>query len=201
MEWLKINTEGEVEFNSEEIKLIPELQSILSLKYNKQKGDLDGRKRYKALAELKYLYLVHSSKSPYRDYSDLERLDEAKKDCNFSQDWEESTELKLLIPKFIKGNQNKLARLLATTEKVLDKLDFYFNNIDLQERDEKGAYVNDPKKVMEVLKQLPSVASTLQELERQVKVGSVGTPKSKGDHELGWEGLAEERPNRQEDGE
>ncbi len=186
MDWLRLNDEGEIEFVSEEIKLVPELQTLLALKYNKGKGDQDGRKRYRALNELKYLYLVYSNKSPYKDYSDADRLQEAKLDCNFSQDWEESTELKLLIPKFLKGNQSKLARLLTTTEKVLDKLDGYFNSINLEEKNDKGDYVNDPKKVMDALKQLPGLAQTLQELEQQVKVGVVGNPRSKGDHTLGW---------------
>ena len=186
MEWLKINNEGEVEFNSEEVKLVPEIQCLFTLKYNQSKGDKDGRKRYRALDELKYLHLMYSPKSPYRDYSDTERKEECKRDCKFGNDWEESTELKLLIPKFIKGNQNKLARLLATTDKMLDKLDTHYNNLDLEERDDKGKYTNDPKEIMMALKQLPALAQTLQELERQVKTGSVGNPKSKGDHELGW---------------
>ncbi len=155
----------------------------MSLKYNKRNGDLDGRKRYRALEELKYLHLAYSTKSPYRDYSDNERLEESKKDCGFSSNWEESTELKLLIPKFIKGTTSKLARLLQTTESVLDKLDSYYKTIDFSLGAENRV---EPKEVIESLNKLPKLAQTLQELERQVKTGSVGTTKSKGDHETGW---------------
>ena len=101
MEWIKLDEEGEVQFVTEECKLVPEIQELQSLKYNKGKGDIDGRKRFRSKQELKYLYLTYSPKSPYKDYSERERIEEAKKDCRFSEFWVESPELKLLIPKFI----------------------------------------------------------------------------------------------------
>jgi hypothetical protein len=200
MDWLRLNTEGEIEFVSEEVKLVPELQTLLALKYNKGPKDNDGRKRFKALAELKYLYLVYSPKSPYKDYSDHERLEEAKKDCLFPNEWEESTELKLLVPKFIKGNTSKISRMLQTAEGVLDKLDSYLRNIDFTEKLESGVLLHKPKEVIDTLKQLPSLAANLQELEQQVRQGHVGTPKSKGDHEVGWMALnGDNKPKQRED--
>jgi hypothetical protein len=186
MEWLKINQEGIVEFASEEIKLVPEVQALLALKYNKQKGDLDGRKRYRALAELKYVYLAYSSKSPYSDYSEQERLEEAKLDCELAADWIESDELKAVVLKYQKGSMSKIERLLRTAEKVIDKLDIHLNSVDLAEKKENGEYVNKPKEIIDTLKQLPALAQTLQNLEQQVKRGVVGTMTAKGDQEPGW---------------
>jgi hypothetical protein len=186
MEWLKINQEGIVEFASEEIKLVPEVQALLALKYNKQKGDLDGRKRYRALAELKYVHLAYSSKSPYSDYSEQERLDEAKADCELPTEWVESDELKAVITKYQKGSISKIERLLRTAEKVIDKLDTHLNSVDLKEKKENGEYVNKPKEIIDTLKQLPSLAQTLQNLEQQVKRGVVGTVTARGDNETGW---------------
>lgn len=186
MEWLKLNEEGEIEFVSEEIKLVPEVQALLALKYNKGAGDVDGRKRYRAKEELKYLYLNYSAKSPYRDYTDLERLGEAKKVCSFPADWKESDEFKALLPKYLKAAPSKIERLLGTAESVLDKLEVYFKGIDFTQKDKNGALVYEPKEVMESLNKLPKLASTLQELTQQVKIGVIGVPKSKGDHEIGW---------------
>lgn len=199
MEWLRLNAEGEIEFVSEEVKLVPELQHLLSTKYNKQEGDKEGRKKYRALTELKYMYLVYSYKSPYRDYSDEEKVKEAKLDCGFPESWEMSTELQLVVKKYEKGSPSKLARLLKTTESVLDKLDAYYRDIDFTERDKADKLVYDPKEVMSSLKQLPGLAATLQELEQQVKLGHVGTPKSKGDHELGWMALDEGKKQQKGD--
>lgn len=186
MEWLKLNEDGEIEFNSEEVKLVPEVQTLLTLKYNKGPKDNDGRKRYRALAELKYLYLNYSPKSPYKDYSEAERKEEAMKDCNFPEGWVESSELKALIPKFERGQKTKFVRLLNTAERFLDKMEAHLNSLNLGERKDDGTYINKPKEIIDSLKQLPSLAQTLQELEQQVKMGQIGNPKSKGDHELGW---------------
>ncbi len=186
MEWLKVNADGEMELTTAEVALVPELAALRTPAYNKGKGDFEGRKKTRYKQELKYLYLTYSGKSPYRDYSQEERVIEAKKDCNFADEWVESTELQLLIPKFIKGNKSKLERLLSTTESFLEKFEKHLNGVDLDERNSNGGLVNDATKIMGSLKQLPGLAQTLQELEQQVKLGTVGTPKSKGDHELGW---------------
>lgn len=189
MEWLKINEDGEVEFVSEEIKLVPEVQELMTLKYNKGPKDADGRKKFRMKAELKYMYLNYSRRGPYRDYSPTERLEESKRDCGFDTNWKESEELKAVVAKYTKASPNKLLRLLHTSEGVLDKLDTYFQNIDFSLKDDKGALLYEPKEVMDSLNKLPRLASTLQELEQQVNLGSIGLPKSKGDHELGWMAL------------
>lgn len=194
MDWLRLNGDGEIEFVSEEVKLVPEMQALLSLKYNKQKGDNEGRKKFRALQELRYMYLAYSPKSPYRDYTTKERIEEAKQDCNFPADWEESTELKFLIQKFIKGSQSTSARSLSTTKKFLEKFEEHLNGLDLGERNLHGAVIHDPKKIMDTLKALPDFLLTIQELERQANLGLATPPKSKGDHELGW--MAVNKPNK-----
>jgi len=197
MDWLKINNDGDLEFVMEEVKLVPEVQALLTLKYNKDtKGDMDGRKKLKALNELRYVYLVYSPKSPYRDYSEKERLEEAKKDCNFSEFWVESPELKLVIEKFLKGSVNRTTRSVKIIEKFLDRFETHLEGIDLDERTATQALVHNPKSIMQTLQELPSFLKTLQELEQQSKLGIVSTPTSKGDHELGWMAMNKDNGKR-----
>jgi len=186
MEWLKITDDGEVELNMEEVKLVPELQPLLTLNYNKQPGDKDGRKKYRLKTELKYLYLMYSPRSPYANFSEAERLAEAKSDCGLHVSWEESKELKDLVPKYFKANQPKAARLLETVRRFIDKFEIHLNRIDLDERNAAGGLIHSPKAVMETLERMPRLAETLQELENQVKSGIIVKTSSKGDHELGW---------------
>lgn len=186
MDWLTINENGEVEFASEEIKLVPEVLRLLTLNYNKGPGDNEGRKKRRALTELKYLYLAYSPKSPYKDFSDTERIAEARIDCNLPVTWEESEELKAVIPKFFKGTKTKVARLLDTVNKFMDKFEAHLNSIDLNERNMSGGIVHTPKSVMETLERLPRLAETLQELENQARSGIIVKTSSKGDHEVGW---------------
>lgn len=186
MEWLKLNNEGEIEVVSEEIKLVPELQELYSLKYNKGPKDQDGRKRYRCLKELKYLHLAYSLKSPYTDFTTEDRIKEAKTDCQLPEDWKESPELKALITKYQKGQVNKVTRSLRVVEGFLEKFENHLNSIDLNERNANQGLVHDAGKIMSTLKQLPDYLMTLQELERQARHDIIRTPTSKGDHELGW---------------
>lgn len=186
MEWLKINAEGELEFVAEEVKLVPEVQALLSLKYNKGPKDHDGRKRYRAMEELRYMYLAYSPKSPYKDYLEDERTKEAKDDCKFPDSWTESAELQACIAKYKKGTISKITRSLNTVERFLEKFEKHLNSIDLDERTQMGALIHDPAKVMTTLSKLPQFLKTIQELEMAAKNDLVVTPSSKGDHELGW---------------
>lgn len=177
MDWLKITDTGEIEFVTDEVKLVPEVKALLAKSYDKK-----GR----AKQELMYLFLAYSYKSPYKDYSEHERLQQAKTDCQFPNDWEESTQVKLLIPKFKQGTTNRASRLLGTVSKFLDKFELHLNSIDLNERTAAGAIVHSPKGIMDTLRQLPGMAETLTELERQARTDIVKKISSKGDHELGW---------------
>lgn len=187
MEWLKINDNDEIEFVSEEVKLVPEVQALMVLKYNKSKGDIDGRRRHRALNELKYMYLAYSPKSPYRDYTPVEAIIQAKSDCQLPTDWEESTELKALIIKFKKGSQNKVTRLLNTALLFLEKLEAHLNTIDLNERNlASGALIHKASDIINTLQKLPGLAETIQQLEVQARLGTIKTVGARGDQETGW---------------
>lgn len=186
MDWFKINEEGDIEFIISEVKLVPEVQAILAPNYNKGKGDFEGRKKSRAKNELRYLVLAYSRKSPYVDYTEKERIAQARVDCGLTEDWVESQELKELIPKFIEGNKNRATRLLGTVVRFLDKFETHLNDINLDERAMSGSLVHSPKLIMDTLKQLPGMTETLTELERQARTDIVKKVGSKGDHELGW---------------
>lgn len=185
MEWIRLNKDNEIEFVSEEVKLVPEVQTLLSLKYNKGAKDHDGRKKYRALNELAYMYLAYSPKSPYKDFYEDERIQEARLDRNLPIDWHESPELRAVIAKYAKGVVNKVTRSLGTVEKFLEKFEKHLNDIDLDERNATGGLVHNPKAIMDTLGRLPDFLQTIQELERQAKSDTIATVKSKGDHELG----------------
>jgi hypothetical protein len=186
MEWLKLDENGEIQFVSEECKLVPEVQALLTLNYNKQPRDHDGRKKFRAKNELKYLYLAYSLKSPYRDYSEKERIEEAKLDCNLDGSWTPSPELIALIEKYKRGTPGKINRLLTTVTKFIDKFETHLNTVDLNERTATGGLIHSPKAIIDTLERLPRLAETLQELENQAKLGIISKVTSKGDHEVGW---------------
>lgn len=185
MEWLEFDEDGIVRPVADEIRLVPELQVISTLVYNRGPKDSSGRKKYRLLNELKYLYLVYSPKSPYKDYSPTDRLQEAISDCNFTPDWKPSKELNALIARYNAATPNRIMRLLKTTEDFIDKFDKHLRNIDLDERNAAQGLVHKATDIMGTLERLPRLSETLFELEKQARVGVVTKVTSKGDHEVG----------------
>lgn len=203
MDWLRITEDGEVEVTSDEVKLTPEYQTCNSLAYNKSKGDADGRKKYRFKDELKYMCLAYSQKSPYKDYNEKERIEEARLDCKLKPDWVESPELKKLIEKYVNNSPNKVQRLLRTTERFIDKFEIHLNSIDLNEKNSAGSLIHKPTDIMATLERLPRLAETLFELESQARMGAITKHSSRGDHELGWMNKSNNKPQKQrgQDGE
>jgi hypothetical protein len=198
MEWLRLNEEGEIEFVMEEVKLVPEVLTLLQWPYNKgYKGDTQGRKRLRAMAELKYMYLMYSPKSPYQEaYSEKERLEESKKDAGFSEHWIESEELQTLIKKYVKASVNRITRSKKIVERFLEKFEAHLESIDLNERTMNEGLVHKPGEIMKTLQELPRFLTTMQELEHQSRLGMVAAPTSKGDHELGWMAMNKDHGKR-----
>jgi len=186
MEWFKITEEGEIEFVTEEVKLVPEVKAILTREYNTETGDAQGRKRNRAKRELKFLILNYSPKSPYRDYSENERIEEAIIDCKLPKDFKPSDELLALVPKFLEGRKSRAERSLTSANKFLDKLEAHLEKVNLDERSASGGVVHDPQKIMKTLENIPLFAMKIEEYERQIRQGITASPTSKGDHELGW---------------
>lgn len=186
-EILRINEDGEVEITNEGVELIEVVKVLKSLNYNKQQGDHDGRKRLRLKNELKYVFLVHHPRSPYREYSDSEKDIEAKLEIGLPSDWVMSTELKLFITKFRDYTYTRLMKLLDAAEKAIDKVRDYLEKVDFSERTGTGNVVNHPTDIMKLIADMPKVASGLRELQQQAKTQMVGArSKSRGDHETGW---------------
>jgi GH15 family glucan-1,4-alpha-glucosidase len=151
--------------------LLPEIKAMLTLNYNKQKGDAQGRKKDRALAEFTYVYLAYDYGSPYADFSKEQRLKQALIDAGLPQDYAISDELKALIDKYktIQEEGILALRLLKKVKASAEKLTAYFDNVDFTEQDEYGKFVYSVKEYMDALKRLPDLIEGLDKLEKQVK--------------------------------
>lgn len=193
---LKIDEAGEIiGFEEEELSTLSVFKSILTLKYNQQPGDIDGRKRNRAKAEMKYVFLRYDPRSPYREYNEVDRENESRIEVGFPADWAPSVELKLFIQAYEKiVNSDRFMRLCKAAESAIDKLETHLKNIDFTEKNNSGGLVNNPKDVINIISSLPQVAAGLKALQEQAKYNLLSPSKSKGDQEMGW--LMEERPEQ-----
>lgn len=157
------NLNKQLELNEPELLLVREFKALLDRDKTKHKD--------RATKELTYIYLAIDYKSPYSQYSELERHEEALSDSGV-------TETEFNDPIFREAcrkyrtlqDSNKSIKLLNAARNAADQFVEYFETIiDLNERDQNGKPVFSAEKVMKEMAQLSKVHEQLTLLEGQVK--------------------------------
>ncbi len=129
------------------------------------------RDRDKAEREFTYIYLAICWKSPYANYSEQERHQAALKDAHITEEEWNDPDFRQACRKYRSLQEsNRYVRLLQSAELVTDKIIDYFNNIDLEERDEQtGKYVNKVSDIQKAMKEAADQIETLKQIEALVK--------------------------------
>lgn len=142
---------GIVILNSADLALIDEFRTLI--KRNKERAD----------REFTYIYLAIDWKSPYSNYSEQERHQAALNDAHITEEeWNDSSFRAACRKYRALQESNRYVRLLHSAELVTDKIIDYFQNLDLEERDEQtGKYVN---KVSDIQKAMENAAKQIESL-------------------------------------
>jgi hypothetical protein len=178
--------DGEAKLIREELELIPEFATMLSLKYNKQEGDIDGRKRTRATREFTYLWFMYSNYSPYREYDDEERRQESLIVSSLPADFKEGEELKLAVLAYKKLNETRILKLIKAAERAIDNLRKYFETVDFTERNNAGTLVNKPSEIIKAISDLDDVAEGLNKLANRQKNENNEFISARGSKQAGW---------------
>lgn len=153
------NEKNKVELNESEILLIREFKTLFDRDKTKEKK--------KAFKEFTYIYLAIDWKSPYNQYSEQERHEEALLDSDI-------TEAEFNDPKFREAcrkykalqESNKSFKLLNAAKTAADKLIDYFEvTVDFDLRKEDGTPIYKAKDVIAELKTVNDVHEALKTLE------------------------------------
>lgn len=182
---LKIE-DNEAKLVREELELIPEFKALLSLNYNKDKGDQDGRKRFRATKEFTYIWFMYSNHSPYREYEEKERKLEALQTAGLPHNYPISTDLQAAIEKYKKLTDTRVLRLIRSAEKAVDKLRDYFETVDFTERNSSGTLVNKPSEIIKAIGDLDDVSSGLEKLATRQRAEKNQFVDARGTQEAGW---------------
>lgn len=157
------NVSNRVEINEYEILLVREFKKIWERDKSKDKE--------KAYREFTYMWLMRDWLSPYCDYTDMERHEEAKLDAELTElEWNDP-DFRAMVRKY--ENLQESARplkLIRAAEGMVDKFIDYFDTVDPNERDEltkKPLYK--VKDMMAEVKQISGLIEELEELERLYK--------------------------------
>ena len=154
-----------------DLVLIDEFKKLLEPSRNKCKEDPSGLEHLRADREFTYIYLAIDWKSPYSNYSEQERHEAALSDANITeQEWNDP-EFRAACRKYrALQESNRYVRLLKSAELVTDKITDYFNNVDLEERDEQtGKYVNKVADIQKAMENAAKQIETLKQIESMVK--------------------------------
>lgn len=131
-------------------------------------GDFDGRKKRQATKELAFIFHMCHHSSPYQQYLEEERKERLGDDLFEDSDYEPDDEVVAAMKKFIELTRTPLSRLLDSAHTAVNRLSEYFNNVDLEQTDDKGQLVNKPRDVLASLSSLGKTVASLQQLEEQV---------------------------------
>lgn len=165
------NTENKVVINEPDILLIKEFSDLWTNDRNKTKKDPKGVSKSRAFRELKYIYLAIDWRSPYNQYTSQEKHEAALIDAELTQEEFDDPTFRAACRKYRSIQEsNRYVRLLESAQLITDKIIDYFNNVDLEERDEQtGKYVNKVSDIQKAMKEAADQVETLKQIEALVK--------------------------------
>lgn len=152
-----------LEVNEPEILLVKEFKALLDRDKTKEKT--------RVTRELAYIYLAIDWKSPYTNYSEVERHEEALNDTGISEKEFNDPLFREACRKYrALQDSNKSIKLLEAAKIAADKLIDYFNIIvDFNNRKEDGTPIYKAKDVIAEMSNISKVHEELVTLENQVK--------------------------------
>lgn len=165
------NANGKVELALPEILLVSEFAALIDDERNKCKEDPKGLKKLRAYREFTYIWLAIDWRSVYADYSEAERHQLAMADSKLTETEFNDPKFRLACRKYRDlRDSNRSIRALKSAQTIIDKSIDYFNNIDLEERDEAtGKPIWKVKDVQAEVTNLDKLLDSLKALEIKVK--------------------------------
>jgi hypothetical protein len=159
-----------VELNVPEILLVREFEALMDNKRNITPKDKKGEHGERAFKEFKYIWLALDWLSPYSDYAEQERHQQALKDSGLTEDEFNDPIFRAACRKYrALQEETRSIKMLKAAQNTVDKFIDYFNNIDPEERDlQTGRPIYKVKDIMAEISSLSKVNGELKDLESQV---------------------------------
>ena len=157
------NVNNRLEINEGEIFLVTAFKNLLNKDQSKNKE--------LAFKELTYIYLALDWKSPYSQYTELERHEEALRDSGLTEEEFNNPVFREACRKYRTLQESNLSvRMLNAAKLGAQQFIDYFTIIaDLNERDVNGKPVFDAKKHFETMSKMHDLHEELTSLENLVK--------------------------------
>ena len=176
------NMHNRVELNMPEILLVKEFSELVKCESNICKEDPKGIQGLRAFREFTYIWLAIDWKSPYSDFSERERHQEALNDSGITEEEFNNPEFRAACRKYRQLQEsNRSIKMLQAAQNTVDNFIDYFNTVvDLSERDANGKPVFKTKDIISEISSLSKVHEELKILEGQVKKEMMETTSIRG---------------------
>lgn len=185
MELFIVNENMQAEINKADVFLVKEFKALFDLSRCKVPGDAKGVTKMRAQKELVFIYLMYDWKTPYSEYSTIEKLEAAVLDSGIDKAWIEDSTLKAACQKYQDLQDSRILRLLRSAYKATDELRLYFETLNLQEKDLNGKPIFAAKNVLSEIAGLGKTVEGLQQLEFMVMKEKEKSANLRGDTEPG----------------
>lgn len=158
--------ENILELNEPELFLIKEFKTLLDRD--------DSPNKSKAFREFTYIFLMIDWASPYADYTDLERHEEAMNESKLTRAEFDDVLFREACKKYqdIQNKDIKMQAVQSAQFLVHRVIDYFDNIVDFNERLESGAPIYKVKDVMTEITNLSKMLDELDELKSRIKKGS-----------------------------
>lgn len=181
---LNLQSKSVIEINKVEVMAIPEFKRLVQRDRGSD-GDHDGRKKYRALKELTFVWYYCSFKSPISHYEDKKRYDESLRIAGLT-DSNVDGDVKRAIEFSKKYYSNILSHsLYVSAVNACNKLKEYFDGIDFTEEDDFGKRKHEPKDFISNIKNLRIALEELTKMKEMVNKELSGAIKVRGDNKRG----------------
>lgn len=182
------SSKNEVVINEPEVLLIKEFAKLWNNERNKTKSDKTGNKKTRAFREFTYIWLMLDWTSPYSEYAEQERHQEALKDANLTEEEWNDPDFRAACRKYRELQESSRSmKLIRSAQGMVDKITDYFETLDLQERDQvTGKPIFKTKDVMAELTNVSDIVEQLKTLEYLYKKEQEESSELMGNAEKGW---------------
>ena len=175
------NSANKIEINKPEILLVKEFNDLWNNDKSKDKN--------LAIKQFTYIWLMLDWESPYAQYEEQERHTECIKDSKLTEKEFDLPIFRVACRKYRELQESsKIMRLIKAAQGMVDKLTDYFNDMDLQERDENtGKPIYKAKDVMNEMQSVSKIVSELKTLEVLFKKQQEASPTLRSGAEDGFD--------------
>ena len=123
-----------------------------------------------ALEDLAFVYFFTDYKSDFSDILDDNiRSEEVKKVCITRDKWTLDSDIQAAIDFYHERQQTTSSKLLDSANEAIGKIEKYFKDIDLDQKDDKGKPIHDVNKILASVNNLSKTVQSLKDLEEIVR--------------------------------